>query len=398
MKFAGMLLALAAGGAVAQGFHTSPSCWAEPRVFHSGPPSAQLANRLRLVAAPTAGEPPGTPVAAPGGVARYWLRQPDTATPGPWAAALIVDGGQGQLHSLLIEQIGGPLAPRWLNERLLFVRVVWGRIQFSDLVLDALDGSLRYHELAQDGAIAFDQFQDACRGRCPCDPAVALSPDDPARFSVDAPLPSARPGAQAMIGLLILPTVFGPPQTGGVVPADDLQPVAIFAEPDDGAAPALQRVALEHFEYREYTYEGAAAVVYDQRPGWYAIGLRDQPLARGWVRAADAGQFLPVAALLRDRLAFLNAHWDGHLWSEPGDGRRTAEASVLVDENARDASTEVAVNILDTRMLGDGLWLSVETLDQSPCNGGAPAVVDRGWIPAYAASGALVAGYYSRGC
>ena len=56
------------------------------------------------------------------------------------------------------------------------------------------------------------------------------------------------------------------------------------------------------------------------------------------------------------------------------------------------------MNILEARSIGDGLWLHVETLDESPCNGGTPKVVDRGWIPAYAASGALVAGYYSRGC
>ena len=72
--------------------------------------------------------------------------------------------------------------------------------------------------------------------------------------------------------------------------------------------------------------------------------------------------------------------------------------SRLVEGHAPDASDEHAVNILEARSIGDGLWLHVETLDESPCNGGTPKVVDRGWIPAYAASGALVAGYYSRGC
>lgn len=392
------LLLACAASAAGPDFHTSPACWDAPRVVHAGPPAAEFANRLHLIDVPGGATPAGDQLPAPEGAARLWLRNPDTTQPGPWGAALIVDAPGAPRRSLLIENVGGPIAPRWLNERLIFLRIVWGRALFSDLILDAHSGTLRYHEQAHDGRNAFEQYQAICRGACPCDPAAAMNPDDPARFTVDATVPQSLPGAQAMIGLLLLPHIFGPPETGGVVPAHDPQPLAIHAEPDADTEPALRLVDLAHFETREYTYEGAAAVVYAQRPGWYAIGLRDQPLARGWVRADAAGEFLPLARLLPDRLAFLNAHWDGHLWSQPAGGRRTAQVSRLVEGHAPDASDEHAVNILEARSIGDGLWLHVETLDESPCNGGTPKVVDRGWIPAYAASGALVAGYYSRGC
>jgi hypothetical protein len=380
-----------------QPFHTSPACWSEPRQFHAGPPPAELANRLHFIDTPAVAMA-GEPLPSPNGTARLWLRQPDTSQPQPWGAGLVIDRGEASHRSLIVEQVAAPLAPRWLNERWIFLRLVWGRIQFSDLIIDAETGELRYHEQVLDGAIAFEQFQAACRGRCPCDPNAALDPDDPSRFTVQAELPTARPGDQAMIGLLMLPTIFGPPETGGVVPAAEPQPVAVFAEPDPQAESFAALVDLAHFEYREHTYEGAAAVVYARRPGWYAIGLNGQALPRGWVRADDAGEFLPVATLLHRRLAFLNAHWNGHLWSEPAGGRRTAEPSVLIGPGPPDASTEIAINILDTREVGDGVWLHVETLDQSPCNTAAPGVVDRGWIPAYAARGDLVAGYYSRGC
>lgn len=395
----GLLLALAgATGAAQPEFHTSPACWAAPRVVHAGPPAAEFANRLHLIEVPGGATPAGEPMASPDATARLWVRNPDTTQAGPWGAALVVDAPGAPRRSLLIENVGGPITPHWLNERLIFLRIVWGRALFSDLILDAHRGTLRYHEQAHDGRNAFEQFQAACRGACPCDPEAAMNPDHPSRFSVEAPVPQSQPGAQSMIGLLMLPGIFGPPETGGVVPADDPRPLAVYAEPDASAEPAMQLVDLAHFDYREYTYEGAAAVVYEQRHGWYAIGLREQTLTRGWVRTEDAGDFLPMVRLLPDRLAYLNGHWDGHLWSQPAAGLRTAQVSRLVAGRTPDASDEHAVNILDARTIGDGLWLHVETLDQSPCNGETPTVVDRGWIPAYAASGHLVAGYYSRGC
>lgn len=223
------------------------------------------------------------------------MRNPDATQASPWGAALIIDAPGAPRRSLLIENVGAPIAPRWLNERLIFLRIVWGRAIFSDLILDARSGTLRYHEQAHDGRNAFEQYQAICRGACPCDVEAAMNPDHPSRFSVEAPLPTARAGAQSAIGLLLLPHIFGPPESGGVVPADPSQPVAVYAEPDPKAEPALRLSELAHFEYREYTYEGAAAVVYEQRPGWYAIGLRDQALARGWVRADEVGEFLPMA-------------------------------------------------------------------------------------------------------
>lgn len=376
-------------------FHTSPACWTEPRLFHAGPPPAEFANRLHFIDTPAIATP-GEPLLSPDGSVRLWVRQPDTSEPHPWGAALVVDRGEATHRTVLIKQIGAPIAPRWLTERWIFLRLAWGRSQFSDLILDAETGDLRYHEHAYDGTVAFEQFQAACEGRCPCDPHAAAGPEPPTRFTVLAEPPTARAGDQAIRGLVMLPKVFGPAETGGVVPARDPRPVAVYAEPDPEAEPVAILTALSDFDYREYTHEGAAAVVYARRPGWYAIGLHSQSLPRGWVRAGDVGDFLGAGALLRDRLAFLNAHWDGHLWSAPAGGRRTAAPSVLA--SPRDASTEIPINVLATRELGGGLWLQVETLDQSPCNTATPGVVDRGWIPAYGASGALVAGYYSRGC
>lgn len=378
-------------------FHPSPECWKEPRIFHSGAPPAELANRLHLIETPASVAAPGEATAAPDERHRFWVRNPDTSQPGPWGAAVVVDTGKPQRPALFIEDVSGPLHPRWLNERLLFLRVPWGRVMFSDLILDVESATLRYHELAQDGRAAYEQFREACGGRCPC-AADDAGAEEEKRFTTDAPIPLSTPGADALTGLLELPTVFGPPETGGVVAAEQPRAVAIYAAPDDSTPPITTLVELEDFEYREFTYEGAAAVVYRQRPDWYEIGVRLPDRKKAWLRAGDAGDFMPVGELLTGRLAYLNEHWDGHLWADAGSGRRSGEPSRLIAPSPHDTRAELAVRILETRSVGDGLWLRVETMEENECVRADSPVVDRGWIPAYSATGQLVAWFFSRGC
>lgn len=393
---AGVGLSVAPGWA--SRFHTSPECWDEPRMFHAGSPPAELANRIHLIETPASVTPPGMASESADGARRFWVRNPDTSAPGPWGAAVVVDSGQAQRPTLMVENVAGPILPRWLNERLIFVRIQWGRVTFTDIILDAETRELRYHEVVHDGGEAYAQYQAACGGRCDCPSgAVETSPAaDP--FGVDAPIPSASAGAGALIGLLELPTVFGPPEQGGVVPADEPRPVPVFAEPLESASPLAALVDLPQFEYREYTYEGAAAVVYRRVAGWYEIGVKMKARKRAWVREASAGAFMPIGELLLARPAYLNERWDGHLWSTPGgDARRTGAPSRLRSAVADGGRVEVSVQVVEVREVGNGLWLRVETREGSGCGDEAP-IVDRGWVPAYDASGQLVAGYHSRGC
>lgn len=72
-------LALPVGNALraAQDFHSSPACWDAPRVFHTGPPSAEFANRLHLIEVPGAATPAGELMASPDGATHLWVRNPD---------------------------------------------------------------------------------------------------------------------------------------------------------------------------------------------------------------------------------------------------------------------------------------------------------------------------------
>ena len=370
-------------------FHTDPACWDNTRIFHPGPPTEEQTNQVHLIEMPIAASMPGEPTQSPNGAYRFWVRNPDTSKPRPWSAGVIVDVERDTRSMLLFENISNPITPRWLNEKLIFLRVAWGRIVFSDLIFDVEKNTVIYHEQAVYGENAFQQSQLDCNGRCPCDPSAAgnlrtetSEPISPPPQSTTAPpsdglMPSANPGPHALIGLLKLPSIFGPPETGGVRVAENPVPVPVYVAPEAGATKLGEPVDLREFEFKEYTYESAAAVVYAKKPGWYQIGMTDG--TRPWIT---------------DGLAYLNSHWDRKIWESPTSYKGWNSRLKPV----RGTKGEISADILEYKLLGESLWLKIETYHQSGCERSARRVVDRGWIPAYSKDGDLVADYYSRGC
>ena len=361
-------LACALSGWAAQaeeaGFHTDPACWDAPRIYHSGPPSADLTNRIHLIETPGDASPPENIAVSPNGAYGFWVRRPDTTRPSPWDTGIIVDVEQGRRPSLLIEQVLQPPAPQWLTEKLIYLRVVWGRSVFSDLIWDVEANELVYHEQAVYGVNAYSHYQQACNGRCPCDggdsgdsshaPGEASSemadtsqPTGPAgpRHRL---LPKARPGENALIGLVTLANIFGPPEGAGL-PANERVPVPVYASPEAGAEKVGEPGRPEAFETREYSYESDAVVVYARQPGWYRIGLAKDE--RAWLSAKSADEFFTVAELLAGRLTYLNEHWDRKLWQSP-DVFKAWNSKLRQAPGER---VEIPVNVLDTREVDGGL-------------------------------------------
>ena len=65
------------------------------------------------------------------------------------------------------------------------------------------------------------------------------------------------------------------------------------------------------------------------------------------------------------------------------------------------AITMLLARVIETRRLGDRLWLNVEVLNHSLCDAGAhgpPETIARGWLPAHAAEGEPAVWFASRGC
>jgi hypothetical protein len=126
--------------------------------------------RARITVEPvTATAPPsiidGARHASPQGTRWLVAGEPDYARPGPWNTVLAVHGnpsGAELLRATFRDHASYGVRATWLNEKLLFVQVWWGRIASSDLVIDVERGALLY---AQDADLA--AFLGPCEERTP---------------------------------------------------------------------------------------------------------------------------------------------------------------------------------------------------------------------------------------
>ena len=222
---------------------------------------------------------------------------------------------------------------------------------------------------------------------------VGAAVQDPQANPHGPRLPKPGDGGAEMIGLVELPSILNLDEPGADSPPPrrPTQPLVVYAHPEEQAT-VLARIGFPRdVVTREYDYERKAAVVRARQPGWYRIALAGE--RDGWLRERDAGPFRPVAELLVNRLNYLTEHWDGWVWPEPGAGH--AVKSELKQAAGRQ---EYPANVLATQDLAGTLWLQVEILSGSRCEGDTPQVRASGWIPAYSPDGRLTAWFYSRGC
>jgi hypothetical protein len=74
-----------------------------------------------------------------GTVRLVFLEQPDFTKNGPWSTKVLILGNEARPIGITIEireHGNSPVRCEWLNEKLLFVRVWWGRVVSTDLILD----------------------------------------------------------------------------------------------------------------------------------------------------------------------------------------------------------------------------------------------------------------------
>ncbi len=178
-------------------FHTNPACWEGPRMVQTGLPPAELRQRV-VFSARRAPEPELEAMPSPNGAYRLWVRNPDTTRPGPWNATLLVDVERDDLLSVDLRDIAQPVSPRWINEKLLYLRVAWGRVAFSDLIVDVEQGEILYEEVTRWAAEAFDQYRLTCGGQCPCAPEAGAVLE-----ATEPPIPRPAPGEPTQLDFLV---------------------------------------------------------------------------------------------------------------------------------------------------------------------------------------------------
>jgi hypothetical protein len=90
-------------------------------------------------------------IRSPFRTARALVSPPDFKQNGPWTTVIAVRGNQVRELDQLItirDHGSGGVKPRWLNEKLLWLRVWWGRVVATEIVLDVETGGFVYFEEA----------------------------------------------------------------------------------------------------------------------------------------------------------------------------------------------------------------------------------------------------------
>ncbi|HEX4489314.1 MAG TPA: hypothetical protein VH088_23775 [Terriglobales bacterium] len=84
------------------------------------------------------------------GTVWFAVTGPDYMKPGPWNTSIVINahpaGKAFRLEALNHANSG--VAVHWINEKLLFVQIWWGRISSTDLVFNAETGTFLYKEMA----------------------------------------------------------------------------------------------------------------------------------------------------------------------------------------------------------------------------------------------------------
>jgi hypothetical protein len=153
-----------------------PSGWKEPRLFHQ-PFDHNFAERIVI----SKSDFPAAllaPVHSPNKAYYYMAVKPDFAREGPWNTAVYVYAELDQLTRIdLLDHSAFQPSIEWVNEKLLFIRVWWGRQVGTDLVIDVEAGKPLSMEMVEDGRLLFEQHAESSKalGQDEADPGQSLS-------------------------------------------------------------------------------------------------------------------------------------------------------------------------------------------------------------------------------
>jgi hypothetical protein len=214
-----------------------------------------------------------------------------------------------------------------------------------------------------------------------------------------------------VIGLLALPEVFGDGPCARFEPrsvplyaaADGTQAIGTIEVDQNwsfaphGGCEGLevsvhQGAARSELPTREFEYEAPAAIALDRRGLMFKIRLSGNRSA--WVQA-PATRFMSYESLLEEftGVTFFTTAFTGEL--------RNAPALTVANRPTAKAKPGLPARVIESRRVGDRLWLNVEVFNHSLCEAGAngpPETIAGGWLLAYAENGEPTVWFSSRGC
>ena len=216
---------------------------------------------------------------------------------------------------------------------------------------------------------------------------------------------------ERVIGLLALPGVFGE------APCERFEPRAPTLYADAAGTQVMGTIEVDqHWSFaphggceglevsvhegdrrselptREYDYEAPGAIALERRGQMVKIRLSGGRSA--WV-SSPPSRFMSYESLLEEftGVTFFTDAFNGALRAAPG--------LTVANRPAAAAKPGQPARIIESRRVGDRLWLHVEVFNHSLCDAGAqgpPEAVARGWLLAHADDGEPTVWFSSRGC
>jgi hypothetical protein len=137
-----------------------PSGWKESRLFHY-----RFQDKFaRRIIVSKCGFPAAllTPVHSKNRAYYCMTGSPDFSRKGPWSTIIYIYAEKEELTRVkLADHAAYPVQIKWINEKLIFIRVWWGRRIGTDLIFDAESGSIITKEMVEDGSILYKQYQES---------------------------------------------------------------------------------------------------------------------------------------------------------------------------------------------------------------------------------------------
>lgn len=140
--------------------HTPVESWSGPRLYHL-PFDERFADRIRIAKSAWPSkllQHHDSPNQA------YWFGviRPDAIREGPWDTKVFVDNeGDRPIQIDVVNHNNYPVEIRWINEKLLYIQVWWGRILGTYLIYDVEKEAVLAKEMIKDGRYLFQRYRQS---------------------------------------------------------------------------------------------------------------------------------------------------------------------------------------------------------------------------------------------
>lgn len=139
-------------------WHTSPDKWSEPRIYHSAF-DEEFKNGIIISRVKVKYNDQLKKELSPNNAYWYHVQSAAYMKPGPYTTDILIYNERPYLISLKLEE-HSQYEPKivWINEKLLYVEVWWGRILGTYIIFDVEKEQVITKEMIHDGVLPYQQY------------------------------------------------------------------------------------------------------------------------------------------------------------------------------------------------------------------------------------------------